>query len=77
MNILFLTSYETTNPIFGATRNPHNLKRAVGGSSGGECAMVAAGASILGFGSDIGGSIRIPSAFCGTCGLKPTANRLR
>ncbi len=69
-------SMETTNPIIGLTRNPWRLDRSAGGSSGGEGAIIAAGGSPLGLGSDIGGSIRIPSAFCGVVGLKPTAGRV-
>jgi len=69
-------SMETTNPIIGLTRNPWRLDRSAGGSSGGEGAIIAAGGSPLGVGADIGGSIRIPSAFCGVVGLKPTAGRV-
>uniref|UniRef100_V9KM32 Fatty-acid amide hydrolase 1 n=1 Tax=Callorhinchus milii TaxID=7868 RepID=V9KM32_CALMI len=71
-----LLSYECSNPIFGSTANPYNGNRTSGGSSGGEGALIAGGGSILGFGSDIGGSIRFPASFCGICGFKPTANRL-
>lgn len=63
---------ETTNPLFGLTRNPWNLDRVTGGSSGGSAAAVAAGLSCLDIGSDLGGSIRIPAAMCGVYGLKPT-----
>jgi aspartyl-tRNA(Asn)/glutamyl-tRNA(Gln) amidotransferase subunit A len=63
---------ETDNLIFGVTKNPWNLKRTPGGSSGGAAAAVASGLSPLAIGSDGGGSIRIPSSFCGTYGLKPT-----
>jgi Asp-tRNA(Asn)/Glu-tRNA(Gln) amidotransferase A subunit family amidase len=70
------SSVETNNPVFGLTRNPWNLAHSAGGSSGGEGALIAAGGSPLGLGSDIAGSIRIPSAFCGTCGLKPTGGRI-
>jgi amidase len=63
--------YDCDNPVFGATRNPWNLDRVPGGSSGGEAAALAAGLSPLGLGTDIGGSIRVPSHFCGTVGLKP------
>ncbi len=70
------SSVETNNPVFGLTRNPWNLAHSAGGSSGGEGAIIAAGGSPLGLGSDIAGSIRIPSAFCGTCGLKPTGGRI-
>ncbi len=69
--------FETSNPIFGATCNPHDRTRGSGGSSGGESALIAAGASVLGFGSDLGGSIRNPCAFTGLCGFKPTAERCR
>ncbi|NWT62954.1 VDHAP protein, partial [Erythrocercus mccallii] len=72
-----LFSYECSNPIFGQTLNPLNPRRSPGGSSGGEAALIAGGGSILGIGSDLGGSIRLPSSFCGLCGLKPTAERLR
>ncbi|KAG7326171.1 hypothetical protein KOW79_009572 [Hemibagrus wyckioides] len=71
-----LLNYECSNPIFGRTVNPCNLGKTCGGSSGGEGALIAGGGSILGLGSDIGGSIRIPAAFCGICGLKPTNNRI-
>jgi amidase len=63
---------ETTNPLFGLTRNPWNLDRVTGGSSGGSAAAVAAGLSCLDIGSDLGGSIRIPAAMCGVYGFKPT-----
>ncbi|NXL99420.1 FAAH1 hydrolase, partial [Tyrannus savana] len=72
-----LFSYDCSNPIFGQTLNPLNHQKSPGGSSGGEGALIAGGGSILGIGSDIGGSIRLPSSFCGLCGLKPTAERLR
>ncbi|NWZ05097.1 FAAH1 hydrolase, partial [Agelaius phoeniceus] len=72
-----LFSYECSNPIFGQTLNPLDPQRSPGGSSGGEGALIAGGGSILGMGSDMGGSIRLPSSFCGLCGLKPTAERLR
>jgi fatty acid amide hydrolase 2 len=67
---------ETDNKIYGRTSNPWDLKRTSGGSSGGEGALVAAGASPFGLGSDVGGSIRIPAAFCGTVGHKPTGGLL-
>ncbi|NXR10859.1 FAAH1 hydrolase, partial [Semnornis frantzii] len=72
-----LFNYDCSNPIFGKTLNPFNHQKSPGGSSGGEAALIAGGGSILGIGSDIGGSIRLPSSFCGLCGLKPTAQRLR
>lgn len=71
-----LLNYDCSNPIYGQTVNPHNLHKTPGGSSGGEAALIAAGGSLLGIGTDIGGSIRIPSSFCGICGFKPTAGRL-
>ena len=67
---------ETDNLIFGVTKNPWNLERTPGGSSGGAAAAVASGLSPLAIGSDGGGSIRIPSSFCGTYGLKPTFGRV-
>jgi fatty acid amide hydrolase len=70
-----LMSYETDNPIYGRTNNPWNLERTAGGSSGGESAIIAAGGSSLGLGSDIAGSVRIPAAFSGIVGFKPTNGR--
>jgi len=69
-------STETNNLVFGLTKNPWNLAHSAGGSSGGEGALIAARGSPLGLGSDIAGSIRIPAAFCGIVGLKPTAGRI-
>lgn len=64
--------FETDNPLYGRTNNPYDLARTAGGSSGGEGALIGAGASPFGLGSDIGGSIRMPAAFCGIFGHKPT-----
>uniref|UniRef100_A0ABM5G7Q8 Vitamin D3 hydroxylase-associated protein-like isoform X2 n=1 Tax=Pogona vitticeps TaxID=103695 RepID=A0ABM5G7Q8_9SAUR len=71
-----MVNYDCSNLIFGQTINPLNHKKSPGGSSGGEGALIAAGGSILGFGTDVAGSIRLPSSFCGICGLKPTGPRL-
>jgi aspartyl-tRNA(Asn)/glutamyl-tRNA(Gln) amidotransferase subunit A len=66
----------TDSPLFGATRNPWNLSRTAGGSSGGAAAAVASGQGPLALGTDGGGSIRIPAACCGIVGLKPTLGRV-
>ncbi|KAL0275362.1 UNVERIFIED_CONTAM: hypothetical protein PYX00_003226 [Menopon gallinae] len=65
--------WETNNPVFGKTNNPYNLNRTAGGSSGGEGSLITSCGSPLGIGSDIGGSIRIPAAFNGIFGHKPSA----
>lgn len=67
-----LTAYETDNLIYGRTNNPYDLNKTPGGSSGGEASIIAAGGSVLGLGTDAGGSIRVPSHFCGIAGFKPT-----
>lgn len=67
---------ETINNIIGYTPNPRDLRLAVGGSSGGEGGLIALKGSPLGFGTDIGGSVRIPAAFNGLWGLKPSTGRL-
>lgn len=71
----FLMAYETENLLYGSTRNPWDLERTAGGSSGGEAAAIAAGISAGGLGSDSGGSVREPAHFTGICALKPTAGR--
>jgi len=66
----------TDSPLFGVTRNPWDLSRTAGGSSGGAAAAVATGQAPLALGTDGGGSIRIPAACCGIVGLKPTLGRV-
>lgn len=67
---------DTENAVIGQTRNPHNASLSPGGSCGGEAALVACGGSALGLGSDTGGGLRVPAAFCGTTALKPTQGRV-
>lgn len=71
----FLMAYETANLLHGRTNNPWDVERTPGGSSGGESAAIAAGMSSAGFGSDSGGSVRVPAHFTGICSLKPTPGR--
>lgn len=67
---------DSENALIGRTLNPYHLEHSAGGSSGGEAALVAVGASPLGLGSDASGGVRIPAHFCGVAGLKPTAGRV-
>ncbi|MGE3268416.1 MAG: amidase [Chloroflexota bacterium] len=66
----------TLNALFGATRNPWNLERSAGGSSGGSAAALAAGLSPLAQGSDLGGSLRIPASLCGVVGFRTSPGRV-
>ncbi len=72
----FTLSFETDNLVYGLTNNPFDLERSPGGSSGGAAAIVAAGGSPFDIGSDYGGSIRLPSHFCGIAGIKPSTGRV-
>ena len=72
----FTLSFETENLVYGQTNNPYDVSRTPGGSSGGAGAIIAAGGSTMDLGTDTGGSIRVPSAFCGLAGLKPTSGRV-
>jgi Asp-tRNA(Asn)/Glu-tRNA(Gln) amidotransferase A subunit family amidase len=67
---------DSSNLVYGTTRNPVDPTRSAGGSSGGEAAAVAAGMSAFGIGSDYGGSIRAPAHFCGVAGMRPGVGRL-
>ncbi len=71
-----LGDWQSDNPLFGRTSNPWNLARTAGGSSGGAAAAVAAGMTPFDVGTDMQASIRLPAAFCGVYGLKPTEHRV-
>jgi amidase len=71
-----LADFQTNNPVFGRTNNPWNLARTPGGSSGGAAAAVASGMTPFEIGTDLSASIRLPSAYCGVFGLKPTERRV-
>jgi fatty acid amide hydrolase len=76
-NVAQLNWYaESDNPVYGRTDNPWAADRSPGGSSGGEAALVAAGVVPVAVGTDIGGSVRIPAAWCGVFGMAPTPGRL-
>ena len=72
----FGTGSHTVNEVFGATRNPYDLTRSAGGSSGGAAAALATGMVPLAGGSDMGGSLRNPASFCNVVGLRPTPGRV-
>ncbi|MGK0391363.1 MAG: fatty acid amide hydrolase [Maribacter sp.] len=75
-NVSQLLAYiEADNPLYGRTNHPTHSEFSCGGSSGGEGAIISAGGSMLGLGTDLGGSVRLPAAFCGISGLKPTMQR--
>ena len=67
-----LTDWQSFNPVYGRTTNPHNPERSPGGSSGGSAAAVASGMVPCDYGTDIGGSVRVPAHFCGVWGHKTT-----
>jgi amidase len=71
-----LADWQSANPIYGRASNPWDVARTPGGSSGGSAAAIAAGLSALEVGSDIGGSIRVPAAFCGIYGHRPSETLL-
>lgn len=75
-NVPEFAGSNTFNPVFGATRNPWNLKMTAGGSSGGAAAALASGSQWLAMGSDLGGSLRIPASYCSIAGMRPSPGRV-
>lgn len=71
-----MLAFECSNPLWGRTTNPYNDAYTCGGSSGGEAALLAMDGSAFGIGTDIGGSLRIPSTYCGVYSLKPGKGRM-
>lgn len=68
--------FECVNPMWGRTTNPYSSAHTSGGSTGGEAALLAMDGSALGWGSDVGGSMRIPTGYCGIYSLKPAHGRI-
>ena len=75
-NVPEFAGAHTFNSVFGVTRNPWNLRKSAGGSSGGSAAALASGMVWLAMGSDLGGSLRIPASYCGIVGMRPSAGRV-
>jgi Asp-tRNA(Asn)/Glu-tRNA(Gln) amidotransferase A subunit family amidase len=71
-----LSGLESDNPLWGRTCNPWSVAHTAGGSSGGEGALLAADGAVLGFGTDLGGSVRVPSGYCGIFAFKPAQERI-
>jgi Asp-tRNA(Asn)/Glu-tRNA(Gln) amidotransferase A subunit family amidase len=71
-----LLAFECANPLWGISKNPYSANHTPGGSSGGEAAILAMDGAALGWGSDIGGSLRIPAHYCGVYSLKPGHGRI-